>query len=245
MAFYVFSIIILFFPVALLGGGAYLIMKGLANLSISRRESGILLSGVATCAAPFKSHLSEQPCVYSKVVVEEQVGGHTPWRHIKTIEKKVPFSVDGHALDTSRAVFQLSNCRVYQGYAKVEQNELLRMPGSLIEEQKELLLRGVLDAKVQSAIVRHGGEEIRRHLRKTLRVQEFVIPEGAAVHVLGSARPAPYGNRQMLSGEMIITDSGEETAQSYFREKAYLGIILGVVLALLSLLLFFVLFSSM
>lgn len=177
------------------------------------------------------------------MVVEYYLGGHAPWQHIKTIEKRVPLTICDYLLDVLKAAFLVSNCKVYQGYAKVEDAGLLRMPGSFIDEQRDLVLHGVLDAKVQSAIVRHGGEEVKRHLRKTLRVQEFVIPEGGSLHVLGAERPVPHGNRQLLSGEMAIADSGEQAVRSYFREKALLGIITGGFLALLALFLFFIFLS--
>lgn len=260
MAFSPLSILVLFFPAALFFGGAYLIYRAVTRRGLSQ-DAGTLLSGSVSSSEHFKSHVSEQPCIYSRVIVEYHVGGHAPWQTVTTIEKRVPFVVGGIPVDPAHAVFLVSSCKIYKGFVKPSEDNLLETFRSMKErssagqmtrdvlEHARIELGGVsrhevLDVRVVSAITRHGGEAVRKHIYKPLRVQECMISQGAPVHVLGAEKPSSREGKSVLTGDMAITDSGEEAVRHYFKEKAYLGAGVGAALLLFSFLLFFVLLSS-
>lgn len=244
------SVFGLFFPAALLLGGAYLAYRGLSRLSPDRAARGKI-----SCPEPALSHASRIPCAYCRTVVERH-GGGSRWIPLLVMEKRARFRVGRERF--LKATFEVSRSNVYKGYAEGAPRGLARRIGGALSKARS----GVFQWLARHPLVPKGGNvrallmlfddpesfgaeteiretdripkavvssilsypeaaEVRANLSRPLRIREYVLPVGASVVVLGR-------------GEPFVSDLGEADARAALRERSLLGIVAGATFMLVA-----------
>lgn len=246
----------LFFPFMLFIGGSYLIFRGLRRGCFL----GCRIFSGKVGGQSFPSHLSNQNCIYSKVVIEYSQGGHLPWRQIGVLEKKSQFLLDGKTVDPEYADIRLSTPKIFTGRAKPNRTLLESAvdavkktgPGQTISSAVESVLPSApeqfLDMNVYAVLLKNEqiSRNIKRHRGRELRVREYVLAEGSDVCVLanGSAPVSESTIAGSMEFPLLITDKPAADARSAMNEKAYLGILLGGGAILLALVILVLLLAS-
>lgn len=251
MSFTLSSVFALFLPVVVFAGGAYLFVMGYSGKKEPEEAKKGALSGPVSSSDPVRSLISGEDCVYSKTVAEFYCGGHEPWRQVFITEARAPLCIAGKPLDASRAVFDLSNPLLLQGHAGKKFRGILGSFGDFIDSTQPMALaKGVLDAAgirpadeaaasvqliddraISAILACRGGQELKRHISKPLRISEYVLAEGTRVSASWIGPPVQTG----LPGEILITDAGDESAAAAARERAIMRMAVGGGLVLLSL----------
>jgi hypothetical protein len=188
--------------------------------------------------------------VYYRTVVEYYSGSPKQWEQIMAFGsslKNEQFIISGRSVDVSKAAFEVSNHIAYKGYvsskfrgvvgafmeytskaAPVEiALELMHTAG--LRDQDDFVSRNeyLSDEIVSVLLSKPGGKELARHFSKPMRVQEYVIPEGATLYVSGVDGTASSPS------EVVISDT--DTAGASAREQAIIRMAIGGGLIVLSL----------
>jgi hypothetical protein len=244
------ELLVFVFPLMALGGGAYLILRGLQM----RAGTPVLLSGRARSLESLRSPLGGEACVYSRVIVEYYQGGHQPWREIFSFEKRPPFSMDGRRVDTGFADFRVRETLSESGYARRDKGMFEQFGDMLAKSQPGEIVRSVatavtftpgaaeeiggsyLDSKRMEALLKLPGAQgrMRPHIRKALRIREYSVPEGALVSVAGGTE-GPGGISGKMDAPLVISDGSEGGARESLVEKGAISILIGGALVLLGI----------
>lgn len=239
MAFGILSVFGLFFPAIIFVFGAFLFYRGMEW----RKGS---FSGPATSRSSFRSLASGTQCIYQRIVVEYRDRGYNPWKTAIDVDMRPSFLVGKKPFDTAKAVFEIKGGNVFKGYAGAKFRGMIG--GFLHEASKSApveLGMEVLDAAglsdpesfvsrdqyldddlVSKLLELRGGDKLKRHIGRALRVSEYVIPVGTEVYISGAD-----------TSEVVVSDSGAADAESSLREKSIMRAAAGLGLVALSLIL--------
>lgn len=242
----IFSVFGMFFPAALICGGAYLAYLGFARVGAGRAVKGRIM-----CAEPALSHATRTKCAYSRTVVE-RYGGGSRWIPVAVLEAKAPFSIGREQV--RNAAFEISEFSMYKGYAEGAPKGIVKKTAGLLSKSWRWLLGTVLSGRRTGAfgviLYPEGGvekevnetdeipkaviasllsfpaaAEVRFHLSRPLRIREYVLPLGARATMLAAPGAGPF-----------VSDMGEEAARAALRERSFAGIAAGGALILVGIL---------
>lgn len=246
------QIFALFFPAALVLGGAHLILKGYRRSGLQGASKAV--RGRVSCGAAVLSPASQTRCAYARTLVERYAGG-TRWIPVALLEARVPFSVGKKQVMPAAALFEVAKHNTFKGYAEGAPKTIIRRAKGALSgvwqrfvdrlrgqkhaapfgfllgflegnAEKEVHESDVIPKDVITSIIRQpqaGG--VAKHLKSALRIREYIIPEGGMVTLL-----------PLSGGETVVSDMAEENARSAARERAFLGIVAGSVSALVGIL---------
>jgi hypothetical protein len=164
---------------------------------------------VALCGA-MRAPLSGAPCVYYHFRAEEQKrhagphGGGAHWKTVVDDALSVPFAVDD---GTGLAAVSLDRAELVLDRAESRRSGFLN---SAPPELEETLRR------------RYGRSSAGLVFNKAMRYSETRIEEGEDLIVLGTVRPTPGGNWEVVRGAapLVVSDKGEAALVSSYRWAA-------------------------
>ncbi len=230
----------LVFPAVLTLAGGYLLYRG------AMRKSGkkVTISGPLSSGGQLQSHITAQGCAYSKVVVEYYQRGANPWKEIYSFESKVPFKVDGKAVDPAHASFHLPPPKRYEGYIRPNPGlfdmlgPAMRQVRGIADITSEISPGEILDERVLRTVLALPGakERMKNYMHGAIRVTEYCLPLGTSVNVAVDPLAPQVGAGSSISGTLeyplVI---GVHDAGVVMDEKALASIGLGAFLILLAL----------
>lgn len=249
MIAYLFALML---PASAFFGGAYLIFRGVSKGNPSAAR---LSSGQARADSAFRSPISGDDCIYSKLTVEYFTGKEPEWKEVYSSERRCDFRLSGRPVSAGHADFRPSRVVALQGFVPHEGGLLSGIEGILeaagYGEKSPLgKLRSALNGESKpfidgAAIERLSADHrlkkaIERHHKKFLRISEHSIPDGRKLHV-ASFGPDLAGT---MEHPLLITETPQE-ARTALDEKAKMSVLLGSGLIAFSFLLSSLLLASM
>jgi len=232
------SVFGLFFPTALICGGAYLAYRGFV-----RMNTGKAIRGKVACVQPALSPASKTKCVYSRTVVE-RYGSGTVWIPLVVLEARAPFSMGREKV--TGAVFEISKFNLYKGYAEGAPKGIIRRTQGLLSGigqrfldkmraipemrpfnffwgylegnvEKEVSETDQIPKAVITSLLSHvKAAEVKNNLHQPLRIREYILAEGASATLL-----------KIPGAEPLVSDMDAESARTALRERSFLGIVAG------------------
>ncbi len=230
-------------PLLAMAAGGFLFYRGVRKLD----RPPDVFSGKAHRGDKVLESLEGAPAVYRRVVLERFSYG--AWEPIAQSEMRSGFYAGGILVEPQFADFKIAP-RVFEGEIQHERGllepflsaattrtgkttlawELASLDRKAVPENR------LLPEKVLAALrlMKEFRAPLERNARRRLKVSEYAILEGSAVHVGGGKGD---GKRIIgaLESRLLISDSDSAFAGDAHRERAILGIGVGASLMLLSL----------
>jgi hypothetical protein len=252
------------FPLVIFIIGAYFFYRAKGFLSMADELSEALkrgplqgalsvLSGKPSSEVPVASHLGKPGCIYSKLILEYLDLGRGRWVPLKTFERRAAFELSGFSVDPAGAEYDAAHNEIFQESKKLPpkkdgvMGEIGQFGAQMRSAKSSVPLSAEsaepygtafdakpFDSRTMEALANDYdvGEVLRQywHQRKRATIQTILLSDD--VVVVGTAG---RGSISKGTGRFLISVEALPTILKQSRGKAWVSIIIGSGLILLSL----------